>query len=292
MEIGVGLPNAGPKATPENLDLVAKWAEEFGYDSIWVTDHVFLPEKVDSWYPYRTHGRWDYPSDTNWLDPLLALGWAAARRKLKVGTSVLVAPIRHPVLLAKQLSTLDYLTDGGVLFGAGAGWMKEESEIMDENFENRGKRLLEMCDLMRLLWSGEIVEFNGQFYKVPPGKMYPPPKRRKIPIVFGGHSDAAIRRVAKNGDGWHPTQIQIPSFREGLAKLRRYCEEYGRNYDDLIIVARAGHEFKVTAEAIQEIRDLGAHHFIADTPIWDAKMDALRAEMERIANVCALKPKV
>jgi alkanesulfonate monooxygenase SsuD/methylene tetrahydromethanopterin reductase-like flavin-dependent oxidoreductase (luciferase family) len=118
--------------------------------------------------------------------------------------------------------------------------------------------------------------------------MYPPPVRRRIPIIFGGHSDAAIRRVAKKGDGWHPTQIQIPALRAGLAKLREYCVEQGRNYDELIIVARAGHEFKGTHDAIQEIRDLGAHHFIADTPIWDAKMDALYAEMERIAKVCGL----
>lgn len=291
MEIGVGLPNAGPKATPENINQVARWAEELGYHSIWVTDHVFLPEQVDSWYPYRTHGRWDYPSNTNWLDPLLALGWAAARRNLKVGTSVLVTPLRHPVLLAKQLATLDYLTNGGVLFGAGAGWMKEEFDMMGETFEDRGRRLLEMCDLMRLLWSGEQVEFKGRFYQVPLGRMYPPPMRKRIPIIFGGHSDAAIRRVAHKGDGWHPTQIQIPSLREGLEKLREYCKEQGRNYDDLIIVARAGHEFKVTSEAIQEIRDLGAHHFIADTPIWDARMEALHTEMQRIATVCGLHPR-
>jgi alkanesulfonate monooxygenase SsuD/methylene tetrahydromethanopterin reductase-like flavin-dependent oxidoreductase (luciferase family) len=121
--------------------------------------------------------------------------------------------------------------------------------------------------------------------------MYPPPVRKRIPIIFGGHSDAAIRRVAKKGDGWHPTQIQIPALRAGLQKLRECCEEQGRSYDELIIVARAGHEFKVTPEAIHEIRDLGAHHFVADTPIWDAKVETLKAEMERIAKVCGLKPR-
>ena len=114
MDVGVIIPNAGTKASPENIATVARWAEELGYHSVWVTDHVALSQQVDSWYPYRSHGRWDYSPDTYWLDPLLSLQWAAAAAPLlKVGTSILVVPLRNPLLLAKQLSTIDFLTGGG-----------------------------------------------------------------------------------------------------------------------------------------------------------------------------------
>ncbi|NJL44278.1 MAG: LLM class flavin-dependent oxidoreductase, partial [Nitrosarchaeum sp.] len=158
MEVGVIIHNAGDKANPENLIKTAQWAEALGYHSIWLTDHVVLKEEVNSWYPYRTHGRWDYPPDTKWIDPLLTLAWAgAAAPTLKLGTSVLVVPLRNPILLAKQLASLDFLTGGRVILGAGAGWMAEEFELIGQDYANRGKRVLEMVELMRQLWRGEMV---------------------------------------------------------------------------------------------------------------------------------------
>ena len=148
MEVGVIVPNAGPKASPENIVAVARLADELGYHSIWLTDHVVLPERVDAHYPYRSHGRWDYPADTKWLDPLLSLCWAAAACPgLKIGTSILVAPLRHPVLLAKQLSTLDFLTGGRLVLGIGVGWMEEEFEAIGQSYTGRGRRTEEMIDL-------------------------------------------------------------------------------------------------------------------------------------------------
>src|SRR5690606_3136969 len=222
-----------------NLVTVARWAEELGYHSLWVTDHVILPEQVDAYYPYRSHGRWDYAPDTMWLDPLLSLAWgAAAAPSLKIGTSVMVIPLRNPILLAKQLSTLDYLTGGRVILGAGVGWMEEEFGLIGVPFESRGKRAVEMVALMRELWSGETVDFHGEFWQVSGAKMHPTPVRSSIPVVWGGHSDAALRRVARVGDGWHPTQITLEQLSEGITKLRSYCERYGRDPDSVMIVAR------------------------------------------------------
>jgi alkanesulfonate monooxygenase SsuD/methylene tetrahydromethanopterin reductase-like flavin-dependent oxidoreductase (luciferase family) len=165
MEVGVILPNAGPKASVENLITTARWAEELGYHSLWLTDHVVLAEQIDAYYPYRTHGRWDYPPDTVWLDPLLTLAWAGqAAPSLKLGTSVLVLPIRNPVLLAKQIASLDFLSGGRVILGAGAGWMEEEFNIIGESFKNRGKRVAELVELMRQFWTGEMVDFQGEYY--------------------------------------------------------------------------------------------------------------------------------
>jgi probable F420-dependent oxidoreductase len=294
MEVGVIIPNAGPKASPERIVTVARWAEALGYSSVWVTDHVTLPLQCDSWYPYRSHGRWDYAPDTYWLDPLLALQWAAAAApSLKVGTSILVVPLRNPLLLAKQLSTLDFLTGGRVILGAGAGWMKEEFDIIGQSYSNRGKRLLEMVQLMRRCWSGEVVDFHGEFYQVSGFQMYPLPVKRNIPVIWGGHSDAAIRRCARTGDGWHPTQITIVQLREGLAKLKEFCEEFDRDPATVPIVARPGNTYVVDDDAHARHLELGVTHLVADTPIKqeDPDLSILRTEMERIARVCGLRPR-
>lgn len=292
MHVGVIIPNAGTKATPANIVSVARWGEELGFHSVWVTDHVALPERVDSWYPYRTHGRWDYSSDTNWLDPLLALQWAAAvAPSLQIGTSIIVVPLRNPLLLAKQISTLDYLTGGRVILGAGAGWMKEEFDLIGQSYENRGKRLLEMVALMRRCWSGDEVHFEGQFYNVSGFRMYPTPLKKDIPVIWGGHSDAAIRRCARTGDGWHPTQITVEALAEGMEKLRQYCGEFGRDPKTVPIVARPGNIYAVDHETHARHLELGVTHLVADTPIKqeDPDLKLLRGEMERIAGVCGLK---
>src|SRR5437667_10871765 len=115
MKFGVNLPTSCPAATPANVLKIARWAEELGFHSLWASDHVVLSEKVESWYPYGRDGRWTYPAATHWLDPLLALSWAgSAAPSYQLGTNVIVAPLRNPMLLAKQLSTLDYLSGGRV----------------------------------------------------------------------------------------------------------------------------------------------------------------------------------
>jgi probable F420-dependent oxidoreductase len=291
MEVGVIIPNAGPKASAENIVATARFAEELGFHSVWVTDHVALPESVNSYYPYRSHGRWDYRSDTNWIDPLLALQWAAAAApKLKVGTSILVVPLRHPLLLAKQIASIDVLTGGRFILGAGAGWMKEEFDLMGQSYTDRGKRLLEMVALMRRCWSGEVVDFTGTFYRVSGFRMHPTPVRRDIPVIWGGHSDVAIKRCARTGDGWHPTQITLDQLREGVAKLRRYCDDFARDASRIPIVARPGNTYQVNAETHARHLELGVTHLVADTPIQqeDPTLELLRAEMERISSVCGL----
>src|SRR5262249_18077029 len=210
MEVGVIVHNAGAKATVENVVRTARWAEALGYHSLWLTDHVALPEQVHSWYPYRTHGHWDYPADTKWLAPPVTLAWAgAAAPPPKLGAPAAVLPPPTPVLLAKQLSSLDFLTGGRVILGAGVGWMEEEFRLVGLDFASRGRRAVEMVRLMRELWTGETVDFRGEFYRVSGCRMHPRPAQATIPVVWGGHSDAALRRVARVGDGWHPTQITL-----------------------------------------------------------------------------------
>ena len=290
MRLGVILPSAGPNTGADNIVATAKLAAELGFHSLWLTDHVVLAERVDAVYPYRSHGRWDYPPDTPWLDPLLSLMWAgAAAPKLELGTSVLVLPIRNPVLLAKQVSSLDYLSGGRLILGVGAGWMEEEFDIIGESYSGRGQRAEEMVALMRRYWSGESVEFEGRHYRTPaPARMYPRPAQGSIPVLWGGHSDAALRRVARSGDGWHPTQISLDALEDGLGRLRRYCEAADRDPDSLSVIVRPGDTYEVDEEAHARHVELGVDHLVIDTPIKEPDPDLarLRARMKRVATIC------
>lgn len=290
MEIGIRLPSAGAKVSYENLVTVARWAEELGYHSLWVSDHVILPEQVDSAYPYDPEHRWRLPAETDWLDPLLALAWAgAAAPSLKLGTSVMVVPLRHPILLAKQLATLDFLTGGRAVLGVGAGWMKEEFDLIGVPFARRGSRTVEMIELMRTLWAGETVDFQGEFYQVAGCKMYPRPVQGTIPIVWGGHSEAALRRIAQVGDGWHPTLITLAELAEGVNQLRQFCEEYGRDPASLLIIARPGKMYPIDAETQAQHQALGINHVVVDPPLTGPDLSAFREELERVAEVCGLQ---
>lgn len=294
MEIGIRLPASGPLVTPERITTAARWAEELGYHGVWLGDHVLYPDQVDSYYPYAPDNRWTAKSDSKILDALLVLSWAAvAGPSLKLGPSVLILPIRNPILLAKRLSTLDYLSGGRVILGAGVGWMKEEFGLIGEPFDNRGKRADEMVALMRQLWSGETVDFQGEFYQVSGARMHPTPVKRTIPIVWGGHSDAALRRVARIGDGWNPTQLTLEEFTDGLARLRQKCEQYGRDPDSVLIIARPGGKYPITAETHERHQALGVHHVIVDPPIRpdDPDLVLFREYLEQVAEVCKLQPR-
>lgn len=295
MEVGVVLPYAGPLTNPENIVTVARWADQLGYHSLWQTDHVALPERVESYYPYRKNNRWDYPPETKWVDPLLALAWAGvAAPALKLGTSVLVIPLRNPVLLAKQVSSLDFLTGGRVILGVGVGWMEEEFKLVGQSFSNRGRRAIEMIKLMRELWSGETVDFQGEFYRVSGCKMYPRPIQANIPVVWGGHSEAALKRVAQMGDGWHPTQISLGQLEEGIHKLKHYCEASQRDPNSVLIIARPGDNYRIDAESQARHVELRVDHLIVDSPVKfneDPGFKTLREQMERVAEICGLQPR-
>ncbi len=289
MEFGIRLPASGASLSLENLMTVAIWAEELGYHSIWLGDHVVLPEVVNSSYPYGPNNRWSSPADTKLLDPFLTLAWVASSApSVKLGTSVLVAPLRNPVLLAKQLSSLDYLSNGRVIFGVGVGWMKEEFDLIGVPFVNRGKRTVEMIQLMRALWTGETVEFKGEFYQISACKMHPKPIQATIPIIWGGHSDIALKRVAQVGDGWNPTQISLEQLAIGLKKLYRYCDIYNRNPASIQVIARPGKTYPINTETHAKHQELGVHQLILDPPLDAPDLSTCRAEMERIAEIGGL----
>ncbi len=184
---------------------ISKRAEAAGFDSVWGGEHVIIPEEIDSKYPYTVDGKIPAGPDTPILDPLIWLAYvAAAAPTLKLGTCILILPQRNPVILAKELGTLDSLTDGRVELGIGVGWMKEEFDAIGVPWERRGARTDEYVDAMRALWANDMAEFHGEFVNFPPVSCNPRPVNGDIPIVVGGDTDLAIRRAAKYAQGYFP----------------------------------------------------------------------------------------
>jgi probable F420-dependent oxidoreductase len=285
------LPNSGVKATPANVTTVARAAERLGFHSLWVTDRILVPRSVSSHYPYGTGGHWAPSTGAN-IDPLLTLAWAAAAApSLKVGTSVLLAPLRHPVLLAKELASLDYLTGGRVILGLGVGWMQEEFGALGVPFDDRGRRAEEAVAVMRALWSGESVDVAGPRWKASGLRVLPRPAQATIPVYWGGHSDAALKRVARLGDGWHPTRITMEELTDGLRRLRAFWVEAGRDLASLPVIVRPGITYAIDAKTHAQHVALGIRHLIIDTPVDDPSLDRVLDDMHRVAELCGLRPR-
>ncbi len=274
MEFGCHLPVYGAAATRDVLLGFARRMEALGYASLWASDHVVIPYAIASRYPYSPTGDFPLQPATNFLEPLTALALVGgATERIRLGTTVLVLPHRHPVLAAKMLATLDHLAPGRVVLGAGVGWMREEIEIFGVPYARRGAWSDEAIRVMRACWAGERVEHHGEFWRFPPFAALPRPARGTVPIWIGGHTPRALRRVAELGDGWHAAFPSAEKMRAGVADLAAACTKAGRDVKSLVISARVGLPAKQDAEAlVREIRALaalGVSHVILESRVRD-----------------------
>ncbi|MBI1962525.1 MAG: LLM class F420-dependent oxidoreductase [Candidatus Rokubacteria bacterium] len=287
MEFGCHLPVYGPAATRDTLLGFARRMEALGYDSLWASDHVVIPHEIRSRYPYSPTGDFPLAMTATFLEPLMALGLVAGvTERVRLGTSVLVLPHRHPVLAAKMFATLDHLAPGRVIVGAGVGWMREEIEIFGVPYERRGAWSDEALRVMRACWAGERVEHRGEFFRFPAVAALPRPARGTIPVWIGGHTARAFRRVVELGDGWHAAFASAGKMQAGMADLEAACRKAGRDPKSLTISARIGLPARQDAAAlVAEIRALaalGVSHIILESRIRD--LDDLTAIYERFAN--------
>lgn len=291
MEIGVRLPALGSDSTPEKIARVASWAQELGFSSAWVSDHVVLPptEAVGSAYPYNSDKRWPARPESLWPDPFLALAWAAAAApSLKLGTSVLVLPMRHPLHVAKQAATLDWLSGGRLLLGVGIGWMREEFELLGAPFEDRGARAVEGVRLMRAMWSGSATSFEGRYWRLEDATMQPCPPGSAIPILWGGSNERTLRRVARLGDGWHPLGLDLQELQSALAVLARLCSETGRDPSSLQVVVSSGPGIPLERPTLERLEGMGVSHLIAGLQSLSGDPARARRDLEATAQLCGL----
>lgn len=219
MRYGVAIPHANAFAAPEVVRSLARAVEELGFDSLWVSDHIIVPEG-SSYIP-------------EFMDePLAVLAFLAAEtRHITLGTSVLIVPYRDPVFAAKFLSTVDYLSNGRLVVGVGAGWLEQEFEALGVPFAERGPRTDEYLRVYRNLWETETSTFAGQWKQYANMRMFPKGaanRRGTIPITVGGNGEPSIRRAAELGDGWHPINLAPAEFAALIERYRERCREFGR----------------------------------------------------------------
>jgi len=210
VQIGIHLPQAGSKASPALIRRHAIRAEALGFSDVWVSEHIIVPRK-------------QFPRSPLFYDPVLTLTWVAAvTQRVKLGTSVLVLPMRHPLPLAKELSSLQNLSDGRLILGVGVGWLEPEFAALGAPFHERGRRMDEGIAMMRAVWSQDPVNFEAKYIpaEIREMTMLPQPATA-IPMWHGSRSEAAHRRTVKIGDGWHGSQVTPEEAAPVIARLRR-----------------------------------------------------------------------
>jgi probable F420-dependent oxidoreductase len=219
MRYGVAIPQANQFASAEALRAMARAVEDLGFDSIWVSDHIIVQEGSSYIPEFMT-------------EPLAVLAYLAGEtRHVTIGTSVLIVPYRDPVFTAKFLSSVDYLSGGRLVMGAGAGWMVPEFDALGVPFAERGKRTDEYLRVIRNLWETDTSSFAGEYKRYERMRMFPKAaasRRGTIPIWVGGNGAASIRRAAELGDGWHPINLGPEEFPEYLGRYRTACERFGK----------------------------------------------------------------
>lgn len=224
---------------PSQLPPLARVAEEAGFHGVMIADHVAFPEQIESEYPYDPSGKPFWDPTVPWPDPWCAIAsMAAVTERIHFSTNVSVAPLRHPVELARSLATLSNLSANRVALGSGAGWMKEEFDIMGIDFASRGRRYDEMIDLMRTLWKGEMADFRGEIFQLPKMQMSPTPTGT-IPIYLAGGSKPAMRRAARKADGWIAGNFTLKSLPGMIATVSALRQEAGRASEPFRFIAPA-----------------------------------------------------
>ena len=307
MRFGFPIPTRGSLGTLDTVRRLGRAAEEYQYDSIWITDHIVIPKATQSKYPYSPDGSFDLEAAQHYLDAPTVLSYlAGVTDRVALGSSVLILPYRNPVLVAKMIATLDVLSRGRVILGVGVGWMREEFQALNlTTFEDRGAATDEYIQILRELWTKERPSYRGRFYSLDEVRFFPKPMQKPHPPIWiGGHTKAAIRRAARLGDGWHPIGLRPPAgltpeeYAKAAADLRSQAREAGREPRTITLSLRAPIRFTDSAasgartpfigsrdqivEDIRAYQRLGVSHLIFDFA--GSSVEAIVEQLHRFAE--------
>ena len=239
MDIGVRLPQLGRGATRSVLKEFCAEAELLGVHSGWVSDHIAWPTDISSKYPYTDDGSFPAPNTMAWLEPIGTLLFVAAiTEKMKLGQTVLIMGYRPPVQTAKLIATLDVLSEGRAILGAGIGWMREEFEVLGMPYDNRGKRADEQLEIFEALFTEDTPSYDGEFYSFPKIKFEPKPVQGRVPVWIGGASEPAYRRTARFGDCFHAAFEPVETVAHEWERVCELTSEAGRNVEDMQLSVR------------------------------------------------------
>lgn len=303
MRFGIHLANWGPWANPKTMAALALRAEQLGFDAVWVSDHIVAPVEVRSKYPGQAIGGLTPAQAATHFEPLLTLAWVAGMtRRIRLGTSALIVALRNPVYAGKLVATLDALSGGRVILGVAAGWLAEEFPLVGgAPFERRGAALDEALRIFESLWTDDVSSFEGTLYRFAPLRSYPKPSQRPRPRLWvGGHSEAALRRAVRVGDGWHSTHLGPSAVAESMVTLRRLADEEGRDLAGFAIAGRCDVGVGLPAEGarpdqlfgdadevlegIERYRQAGCTDLVIDLVPRGSQQELLEA-LERFADV-------
>jgi probable F420-dependent oxidoreductase len=252
-------------------------AEAAGYESLWTVEHVVVPKGYESAYPYSRSGRMaGGVEDFAIPDPLVWLAFAAAASStIRLATGVLILPQRNPVVLAKEVATLDVLSGGRMTLGVGAGWLEEEFRAIGVPFADRGSRVDEYVGAMRALWSQEVASFDGEFVSFKDVYMRPQPVNGTVPIVVGGHTRRAARRAGELGDGFYPASAAVAELPELVALARDAADRAGRDPDALEITMAA----RPDRESVERMAAAGVDRVVVSAAAGEETLAALAADV-------------
>jgi probable F420-dependent oxidoreductase len=281
VDVGLFVPLGNGNANPELVRAIGREIEDRGFESIWLPEHVVLFDDYASSYPYSADGRLPSGGDAGMLEPLNALTFlAAVTDRVRLGTGICLVPQRNPVYTAKAVTDLDSLSGGRVEFGVGIGWLREEFEAVAMPFEKRGARTDEHLAVMKTLWCDEVSEFHGEHYDLNPCRMYPKPVQSPHPpIHIGGESDAALRRVARLGDGWFTFNRLPEDLPEPLERLDAALADQGRSRDD-VTLSVSPYLKPVSPDMIEKYAAAGVDRLIMLCLAFD--LDTLRAQLDQL----------
>jgi probable F420-dependent oxidoreductase len=302
MQFGVHAPHLGRQLDADTLKSFARECELLGVHSLWVSDHICWPADIASKYPYTHDGSFPAAPDMGWLDPLGTLLFlAGCTSRIRLGTTVLILPYRPPVATAKQLATLDVVSNGRLILGVGVGWMAEEAAVLGMPWDHRGKRSDEQLEIFERLFNDEAPSFRGEFYEFRKVGFEPKPIQRPIPVWVGGSTPAAFQRVARFGHGFHAAFQPLDVVAKEWRSVRAACAARNRNPDELTLSLRlyldpAGQmePAKSIAGTAGEMRErlaaleaVGVGHVVLD-PVArggvQGRLDAVRAFMTEVGS--------
>ncbi len=268
-------------STVAHLTKLAPVADDCGWEAMSFSDHVVHPESISTPYPYTNDGTRRWEAFTDWPDPYVMAGaLSTITKRLKFTNNIFVLPMRNPFLVAKAISTAAIISDNRIIPAIGVGWSKDEFELMQQDFHTRGKRADEMVEVMRLLWSGEMVEYQGKHYQFDKLEMNPAPTAH-IPIWVGGISDAAMKRAARLGDGWVTDLQTSEEIIACIEKVKGYRKEYGRDHLPFSVMATPSDAF--TVEGYKKLEDADVTHILTmPWPFYHGETDDIDKKIDGV----------
>jgi probable F420-dependent oxidoreductase len=271
VRIGLHALGIGAGADRAVIDAVAKAAEDHGFATLWAGEHVVMVDNPESTYPYSDDGKIAVPAVADWLDPIICLSFAAAATTtIGIATGVLQLPEHNPVLVAKQAASLDRLSNGRLTLGIGIGWSREEFDALGVPFSRRALRTAEYVAAIRTLWRDDVASFSGGFVEFEAIRVNPKPVRdRRIPIVLGGNSDAALRRVVAWADGWYGFNLDnVAAVADRMELIDKLCGETGRDRRELSLAVALR---QPQAADVSALAQMGIDEFVVvEAPPHDA----------------------